>query len=332
MKVVHVVGTGTIGEPLIGLLADHKTDFGIDEVTFHKRTPLVTERGKVNDLVRRGAVLVVDEDKRTTFEELGHAPKFETREAIERAKVVIDCTPVGNDNKADFGKMYARGINDDALVHGEDRFLHIVSCNTHNIAVLVKTLAMDDDGTNHLTDGRFVCIRRSNDISQDSGFSPSPTVEKHKDSRFGTHHARDAHELFETIGYDLNLFSSALKMNSQYMHALHFALTLDRDITLDEVRDRLAANKRVAITYKKSTNSVFSFGRDHGYFGRILSQTVVAVDTLAIRNGNTLVGFCFTPQDGNPLLSSLAATLWYLSPDEVDERINIMRPYLFAEV
>lgn len=351
MKVVHVVGTGTIGEPLIGLLADHKADFGIDEVTFHKRTPLVTERGKVNDLVRRGAVLVVDEDKRTSFEELGHAPKFETREAIERSKVVIDCTPVGNDNKAEFyeaalnplgflaqgseygfGKMYARGINDDALVHGEDRFLHIVSCNTHNIAVLVKTLAMDDDGTNHLTDGRFICIRRSNDISQDSGFSPSPTVEKHKDERFGTHHARDAHELFETIGYDLNLFSSALKMNSQYMHTLHFALTLDRDITLDEVRDRLAANKRVAITYKKSTNAVFSFGRDHGYFGRILSQTVVAVDTLAIRNGNTLVGFCFTPQDGNPLLSSLAAMLWYLSPDEVDERINIMRPYLFAEV
>lgn len=351
MNIVHVIGTGTIGEPLIGLLADHKHDFGIDEVTFHKRSPLITERGKVNDLVRRGAVLVVDEDKRTTFEELGHAPKFETREAIERAKVVIDCTPVGNDNKTEFyesapyplgflaqgseygfGKMYARGINDEALVHGEDRFLHIVSCNTHTIAVLVKTLAMDEDGTNHLTDGRFICIRRSNDISQDSGFAPSPTVEKHKDDRFGTHHARDAHELFETIGYDLNLFSSALKMNSQYMHAMHFSLTLDRDITLDEVQDRLAANKRVAITYKKSTNSVFSFGRDHGYFGRILSQTVVAVDTLTVRNGNTLVGFCFTPQDGNPLLSSLTATLWYLHPAEVDDRIDIIRPYLFAEV
>lgn len=351
MNIVHVVGTGTIGEPLIGLLADHKHDFGIDEVTFHKRSPLITERGKVNDLVRRGAVLVVDEDKRTTFEELGHAPKFETREAIERAKVVIDCTPVGNDNKTEFyksalyplgflaqgseygfGKMYARGINDEALVHGEDRFLHIVSCNTHNIAVLVKTLAIDDDGTNHLTDGRFICIRRSNDISQDAGFSPSPTVEKHKDDRFGTHHARDAHELFETIGYDLNLFSSALKMNSQYMHAMHFSLTFDRDITLDEVRDRLTANKRVAITYKKSANAVFSFGRDHGYFGRILSQTVVAVDTLTVRNGDTLVGFCFTPQDGNPLLSSLTATLWYLHPTEVDDRINVIRPYLFAEV
>ena len=52
-----------------------------------------------------------------------------------------------------FGKMYARGINDDALVKGEDKFLQIVSCNTHNIAVLVRSLAMDADGTNHLTTG-----------------------------------------------------------------------------------------------------------------------------------------------------------------------------------
>jgi glyceraldehyde-3-phosphate dehydrogenase (NAD(P)) len=348
---IHVVGTGTIGEPLIGLLVDNKEGFGIDEVTFHKRTPLITERGKVNDLVRRGAVLCVDEDKRATFEELGHAPKYETREAIDRAKVVIDCTPVGNDNKAEFydgslhpigfmaqgseygfGKMYARGINDSALVHGEDRFLHIVSCNTHNIAVLIKTLGMDEDGTNHLTDGQFVCIRRSNDISQDSGFAASPTVERHRDPRFGTHHARDAHGLFATMGYDLNIHSSALKLNSQYMHLIHFSLTFDREITIDEARERIDANKRVAVTYKKSANQVFSFGRDHGYFGRILSQTVVAVDTLAVRGGNELVGFCFTPQDGNPLLSTVAAMLWYLHPTEVDDRINLLRRYLFQEV
>lgn len=346
-----MVGTGTIGEPLIGLLADHREAFGIDEVTFHKRTPLVTERSKVNDLVRRGAVLCVDEDKRSTFEELGHSPKYEAREAIERATVVIDCTPAGNENKAEFyekalnvrgfmaqgsefgfGKMYARGINDEALVRGEDRFLHIVSCNTHNIAVLIKTLAIDPDGTNHLTNGEFLCIRRANDISQDSGFVASPTVEKHKDPRFGTHHARDAHGLFATLGYDLNLFSSAVKINTQYMHAIHFSLTLDREISLEEVRERLAANPRVAVTHKRSANQVFSFGRDHGYYGRILSQTVVALETLTVRDGNQIVGFCFTPQDGNPLLSTIAAMLWYLDPDQVDQRMDVLRPYLFREV
>ncbi|MGA7272605.1 MAG: hypothetical protein WB239_16145 [Acidimicrobiia bacterium] len=350
-NIVHVVGTGTIGEPLIGMLADHREHFGIEEVTFHKRTPLVTERSKVNDLVRRGASLAVDSDKLTTFEELGHSPKYETIEALERAKVVIDCTPVGNANKSDFyqnlknpvgfmaqgsefgfGKMYARGINDDALVPGEDRYLQIVSCNTHNISVLVKTLGIDDDGDNHLVDGRFLCIRRANDISQDSGFVASPTVDKHKDERFGTHHARDSHHLFETLGYDLNLFSSAVKLNTQFMHSIHFSLTLDREMTLAEVKERLLSNPRVAVTHKQSANSVFSFGRDHGYYGRILSQTVVALETLAVRNGNELVGFCFTPQDGNPLLSTVAAMLWYLDADSVDQRLDFLRRYLFPEV
>lgn len=351
MKTVHVVGTGTIGEPLIGLLADNKEHFGIDEVTFHKRTPLVTEKAKVNDLVRRGAVLTVDDNRKATFEELGHSPKFETTEAIERATVVIDCTPVGNEMKDEyyekargpigfmaqgseygFGKMYARGVNDDALVPNSDRFLQIVSCNTHNIAVLIKALAMDPDGTSHLTDGRFLCMRRANDISQDSGYVASPTVGSHVDDRFGTHHARDAHDLFATLSYDLNVYSSAVKLNTQYMHSLHFALTLDREIDLDEVRERLAANTRIATTHKTSANQVFSFGRDHGYYGRIMSQAVVALDTLAVRNGNEIVGFSFTPQDGNPLLSTVAALLWYLEPDKRDQRLDILRRYLFTEI
>ena len=49
-SVVHVIGTGTIGEPLIGLLTDMKKQFGLDEVTFHKRTPLKTDRSKVREL------------------------------------------------------------------------------------------------------------------------------------------------------------------------------------------------------------------------------------------------------------------------------------------
>ncbi len=351
MKIVHVVGTGTIGEPLIGLLADNKEHFGIDEVTFHKRTPLVSERAKVGDLERRGAVLAVDEERKTTFEELGHVPKYGAMEAIEQATVVIDCTPVGNQMKDDFyerakgpigfmaqgsedgfGKKYARGVNDEALAAGEDKYLQVVSCNTHNISVLIKSLAMDPDGTNHLTDGRFLCLRRANDISQDSGFVASPTVGGHSDERFGTHHAKDAHDVFSTLGYDLNLFSSAIKMNTQYMHALHFSLTLDRDIDVDEVLDRLDANTRVAVTKKKSANQVFSFGRDHGYYGRIMSQAVVSLDTLAVRNSNEIVGFSFTPQDGNPLLSTVAAMLWYLDKDSLDDRIDILRRYLFTEI
>jgi glyceraldehyde-3-phosphate dehydrogenase (NAD(P)) len=347
------VGTGTIGEPLVGLLADNRRAFGVEQVTFHKRTPLITERGKINDLIGRGAALAVDDDKTATFEELGMTPKLTAAEALERATVVVDCTPVGNELKEQFyekargpkgflaqgsedgfGIKYAYGINEDALVPGHNRFVHIVSCNTHNIAVLIKTLAMDADGKNHLTNGRFLCVRRANDISQDGGFAPSPTVEGHKDARFGTHHARDAHGLFATLDYDLNLFSSAIKLNTQYMHAIHFAMELDVPMTREQVLERFEANPHVAITHKKSANQVFSFGRDHGYFGRILSQTVVAAETVTVR-GREVVGFCFTPQDGNPLLSTVAATLWYLTDgdwDEVHRRLEPLQRYLFREI
>ena len=116
------------------------------------------------------------------------------------------------------------------------------------------------------------------------------------------------------------------------MHAMHFNIKLDRDITLEEAQERLMANPRIAITYKHSANRIFSFGRDHGYFGRILSQTVIPLDTMTIRGGNEIIGFCFTPQDGNPMLSTLAATLWYLYPEGFEDRMDVIRPYLFKEV
>jgi glyceraldehyde-3-phosphate dehydrogenase (NAD(P)) len=51
-----------------------------------------------------------------------------------------------------------------------------------------------------------------------------------------------------------------------------------------------------------------------------------------VRDGHEISGFCFTPQDGNSLLSTLAATAWYLDPDAYEQRLQFMMPYLFDEV
>ena len=67
-----------------------------------------------------------------------------------------------------FGKKYARGINDAAL-NPKDQFIQIVSCNTHNMACITKTLALNDNPDN-LIEGNYVCIRRANDISQPENF------------------------------------------------------------------------------------------------------------------------------------------------------------------
>ena len=244
-KIVHVVGTGTIGEPLIGILCEQKSNLGIDEVTFHKQTPLTKDAPKIKNLIAKGARLSVHEDRVESFKEIGLEPEFTMEEAVSRSSVVIDCTPkgFGHKNKADFyekyadkvkgflaqgsedgfGKKYARGINDH-VINSEDQFLQVVSCNTHNIACLVNTLALSISPDN-LVDGKFVCVRRSNDISQTGSFVPAPTVNDHGHPVFGTHHAEDAAGLFKTMNLDLDLFSSAMKVNSQYMHTVSVSYT-----------------------------------------------------------------------------------------------------------
>ena len=101
---------------------------------------------------------------------------------------------------------------------------------------------------------------------------------------------------------------------------------------MEQVIERLDTNPLIALTEKTSSSSVFSFGRDHGHFGRILNQTVVAVPTLAIHDNNEVVGYCFTPQDGNSLLSSIAGATYFMYPDSYEERIQSLDHLFFSDV
>jgi hypothetical protein len=158
-------------------------------------------------------------------------------------------------------------------------------------------------------------------------------VGKHGDPIYGTHHARDAYHLFKTMGLELNLFSSALKLNTQYMHVIQYHLRLNKPTDMDSLLQRIHENDRIAVTHKNTANAVFSFGRDHGFFGRILNQTVIPTETLAVlEGGKEVVGYCFTPQDGNSILSSIAATLWALYPDNYDEKVQVLKDWYFDEV
>jgi glyceraldehyde-3-phosphate dehydrogenase (NAD(P)) len=359
-KNVLIIGTGTIGLPLIGLLARHKDKFGIDNVLFNKNTPLKHDAAQIKQMVGLGAKLVTDKNKFEGFVQLGLKPECTKEEAMSQATVIIDCTPkdVGLQNKREyydkykgtvkgfiaqgsefgFGKMYARGITE---LTKEDQFIQVVSCNTHNIAAIIKSL---DHPLSSVTPGGifygdFVCLRRANDISQNSGFVPSTTVGKHGDGEYGTHHARDAFCLIKEQFPCIGLFSSAVKLNTQYMHSIRFSIHVDHigqdRSTAEGVIQRFADNPYVALTDKTTTNKVFSFGRDHGLYGRILSQTVVVRPTISVRptyNGHIISGFCFTPQDGNSLLSSIAATLHFLDPNTVEERLSCYSPYIFQEI
>jgi len=89
------------------------------------------------------------------------------------------------------------------------------------------------------------------------------------------------------------------------------------------------------MTEKTLANKVFSFGRDHGYYGRIFNQTVVSTPSLATTalNGTTQIsGFCFTPQDGNSLLSSVAATMYAMHGKDYKSYMYHFDDMLFEEI
>jgi glyceraldehyde-3-phosphate dehydrogenase (NAD(P)) len=346
-NIVHVVGTGTIGEPLVGLLAQHRRELGLDEVTFSKFSAKAEHRPLVQQLVRKGARLAVHKESTKDFEKIGLRPELGFTEAIERARVVIDCTPGDAGLKAshydklndgtrlflgqggeesDFGTPYALGINDEA-VKSTTGFAQVVSCNTHNISALIKAIAFPG-GTNQLAEGRFVCIRRSSDVGEEK-MSSGPAIDKHSDTH-GTHHATDVHRVFTTLGIDLNIYSSALKLPTQYMHTIWFDLKLKTPATKDAVVAAIKAYPWLATTERKQTNGVFSFGREYGPYGRILNHGVVSLPSLAVK-GNEVVGFCFTPQDGNVLLSNIAMVARAVHGSAWKDHLKPFEPYLFRE-
>ena len=197
-KNIHIVGTGTIGLPLTGLFARHRKKFNIGEVTFHKNTPLIHDLANVRQLLKAGAKLTTDKDKFDKFHELGIEPAYDRQQAIDNADVIIDCTPAGQalkhkqeyylyredkeklyiaqGSEKGFGRIFAYGINNDALE--DDTFLQVASCNTHAGAALIKACA--SLGEHSRSD--LVYIRRSNDVSQNGGGTPSIKFEGHNDT------------------------------------------------------------------------------------------------------------------------------------------------------
>ena len=374
-KNVHIVGTGTIGLPLVGLFTRHKKAFNIDEITFHKNTPLKHNVPTIKKLLEAGAKLCADDSKFEDFAKLGTYPTYNRTQAIDNADVIIDCTPRGTalrhkdhyylnkhlgyinlgkkerlfiaqGSEKGFGKIYAHGINDEAL-NQDDSFIQVASCNTHAGASLINTFSKLGD----IVDSNFVYIRRSNDISQNSGMTPSVDVDKHKDWLYGTHHARDIHDVFKTLNKKVNVYSSACKINTQLMHTLHFNITINSEHILDNknILDTLKEEKMIATTNHTTANKIFSHGREFGHYGRILNHVVVPTEPISCRIVNQLVGypdggtrkqhsitgFAYTPQDGNSLLSSAAAALWFLNDKDwkqANKKLYTLKKHLFQEI
>ncbi len=343
---VLVVGTGSIGSALARLLLQLRGALGVREVLVYKHTPRPQDRPLLEDLRGRGARLVVRREVAGAFDELGIPPDvLGLEEAVRAVRAVFDCSPdggglqnkraiyeryageklfVGQGSETGFGVPFVVGTNDSAVQPGTS-FVQVVSCNTHATCAVLSTIGQ---GGREVAWGRFVYVRRASDVGQEGGFVPAILVDVHG-GEYGAHQTEDAAAVFRTVGVNLDLWGSSLKVNTQYMHAVYFHLGLTRPVSAEEVEGRVRSNPYVARTHKQMSSLVFSYGRDAGPCGRLLSHAVFVMPTLCVRRDREVVGFAFTPQDGNVLSSTLAAVR-VLSPD-LDVR-SVLGPYLAQEV
>jgi glyceraldehyde-3-phosphate dehydrogenase (NAD(P)) len=271
-------------------------------------------------------------------------------DTMKNSCVVADCTNIGNKLKEEhyshtkypigflaqgseegFGHPYAFGVNDQTLKPGAHKYLQVVSCNTHNILAVLRLAREVGD---EIVDSDFVLMRRMNDISQSGSAIASPSVDKVKVEKYpgyGSHQAFDAARVMRTMNVELQnrIHSTALKLNNQLMHLNRFYVKVSRKVSLADVIDTLRNDPLIAISYLRDMNLVFSKGRDHGFYGRIFNQAVIIHDSLEVSpDGHEIYGACFTPQDGNSLLTSVAAISWFFNPKTYREKLKPLMGYL----
>lgn len=349
---VLVVGVGTIGEPLTRLLLAHREQLGIGNVYFAKFNP--TDLGTVKLLKEAGGKFVIWKDTEMHFEHIfaqaGLTIDGTIEDALKRVAVVADCTNRGNRLKEEhysrtnypigflaqgseegFGHPFAFGVNDATLVPGKDKYLQVVSCNTHNILAVLRLARTVGE---EILDSDFVLMRRMNDISQSGSAIASPSVDKVKNDKYpgyGSHQAFDAARVMRTMEVELQgrIHSTALKLNNQLMHLNRFRVKVKKHVKLSDVVDTIMADQLLSLSYLRDMNLVFSKGRDHGFHGRIFNQAVLIADSLEVSpDGHEIYGACFTPQDGNSLLSSVAAVSWFFNPKNYKEKMTALAGYL----
>jgi len=136
------------------------------------------------------------------------------------------------------------------------------------------------------------------------------------------------------------------------MHTLQFNIIVNSNniIKTQDAIAILSEDRMIATTNHTTANKIFSHGREFGHYGRILNHVVVPLEPISCRlinavrfigqdtDGNkqySITGFAYTPQDGNSLLSSVAAALWFLNDrswGQTNKKLQTLKKYLFQEI
>jgi len=335
---VLVNGIGNIGTTVIQLLLKYKSLLGIRTIYANKNILRPWHISEL-ELLKEQGIIVSTSTKERDFE------WFEN--VIQNMDYIFECGTNGSGIKnkqlylslpnlkgvcaqgseKGFGQSFMSGINDEII--NSQKFVHVVSCNTHGTASLLKTFCGAD--LKNLVKGDFVVVRRSEDIGNHERLVSANVVARHLDSKIGTHHAIDVVDLFNSLQIKCDITSSDITTPSQLMHAVRFNIELKNKINLTEIDRLISENTFLSVTKKFDSNVIFEQGRRYGFNGRIFSHAIVVSENLLIFENN-IKGWAFVPQEGNSILSTLHAFLLQMNhPNEKEIMKKIKADLLKTE-
>jgi glyceraldehyde-3-phosphate dehydrogenase/erythrose-4-phosphate dehydrogenase len=311
---VLVNGIGNIGSTLINLLLHYKVELGIDEVYACKRTITPWNQAELQLLKDKG-VKICTAGKSLDFPQLGNIlPQihyiFEATAngvGLEYKKRYLNLPNLigssAQGSEKGYGISFMTGVNDEVI--RSQKFVHIVSCNTHGSAALLRLFAGNELANLERAD--MVVVRRSEDLGNHERLVSANVLARHLSDTAGTHHSIDVIDMFKTINVQCNLTSSDITTPSQLMHAVRFNIELKKPLE-KSVDDLILSQKLLAKTIKFDSNVIFELGRRYGFNGRLYSHAIVVSENL-LKTSKSIKGWAFVPQEGNSILSTIHAYL-----------------------
>jgi glyceraldehyde-3-phosphate dehydrogenase (NAD(P)) len=334
---ILITGAGNIGTTLANVLLANRKLLSIDNLWILKNRIQPWQAVDLGFLRRAGAVICsreqcadcvlldqVEASVDYVFDCAASGTARMLRQYYDSLPRLIGACAQGSEKG--FGVPFMTGVNP-AAIRGE-RFVNVVSCNTHGTASVLQTLA--GPRLENLIEGDVVVVRRCEDVGSHQRLVSASVVARHLDPLAGTHHAIDVADLFATVGITPKLASSDVTTPSQLMHAARFDIRLDRALSPADIMEKIAGNPFIATTLKFDSNHIFELGRRYGFQGRIFEHAVIVENNLMV-DGNRVRGWMFVAQEGNTVISTIDAFLLQTGFPNREHALTILKSQLLAD-
>ena len=332
MKVL-INGVGNIGTTLACLLFDFKTDLDISEVIVYKNLMQPWKQIDLEILSAKGIKVITSDDEPYSkviktidyiFETTANRIGLKNKSLYEKCESLIGVCAQGSEKG--FGIPFMSGLNDDMLLN--QKFVQIVSCNTHGAASLLQTICGKDLA--NLVDSDFVVVRRSEDLGNHERLVSANVVARHLSQVTGTHHAIDVKDMYNSMNINCNITSSDITTPSQLMHATRFTIQTNTKLDLDTFNQLITKNNFISTSTKFDSNLIFELGRRYGEYGRIYNHVIVLNNNLLFTE-NGVKGWAFVPQEGNSVISTIHAFLLQTNTPNSVVKMNVIKNTLLKK-